>query len=190
MIHLYTGDGKGKTTAALGLVLRAAGRGLNVAFAQFMKGNDTGELYGLAKLSNVEICRSQKNFGFFSAMSEEDKEELTGIHNQILDRLLELAQSGKVQLIVLDEITYPVNWNLVDADRLRKLLEQGCGTEISNCGKSADGTGSNCHNGIEIVMTGRNPAPFLTEAAHYITEMKCIRHPYQQGIRARRGIEF
>lgn len=175
MIHLYTGEGKGKTTAALGLALRAAGRDFRVVFAQFMKGNDTGELYSLAKLSNVEICRSPRNFGFFSSMSEEDKRELTLIHNRMLDRLLDLAGSGQVQMIVLDEITYPVNWSLVDSDKLKKLLDLG------------HGTGS---NSIEIVLTGRNPAPFLTEASDYVTEMKCIRHPYGQGVPARRGIEF
>lgn len=75
MIHLYTGEGKGKTTAAIGLCIRAAGRGHCVCFSQFMKGNDTGELYVLESLPNVEILRSGKNYGFYASMSEADKEE-------------------------------------------------------------------------------------------------------------------
>lgn len=168
MIHLYTGDGKGKTTAAVGLAVRAAGCGFQVYFSQFMKGNDTGELHSLQKLSNVKILRSHKNFGFYSSMSEEDRRELTEIHNRILEELIQAAESGCCNLIVLDEITYPVNWNLLDREKLERLLQQ-------------------CP---EMIMTGRDAADFLQERADYITEMKCIRHPYEKGIQARRGIEF
>lgn len=170
MLQLYTGDGKGKTTAAIGQAARAAGRAWKVYFAQFMKGNDTGELYSLQRLPEVTILRSGKNFGFYSSMSAEDKRELTGIHNAILDRLLEAAETGSCDLIVLDEVTYPVNWELLDRNRLERLLALSDRTEI--------------------VMTGRNAADFLQERADYITEMKCIRHPYEKGVSARRGIEF
>ena len=78
MLHLYTGEGKGKTTAAIGLSVRAAGRGFSVYFTQFMKGNDTGELYILKRLPEVKILRSEKNFGFFKRMSEEDKADSDG----------------------------------------------------------------------------------------------------------------
>lgn len=171
MIQLYTGDGKGKTTAAIGQAARAAGRDWRVYFAQFMKGNDTGELYSLRELSNVTVLRSEKNFGFYSAMSEADKRELTGIHNAVLDKLLRAAGDGCCDLIILDEVTYPVNWGLLDREKLEKLL--------AYAGED-----------VEIVMTGRNAADFLQERADYITEMKCIRHPYEKGISARRGIEF
>ena len=175
MIHLYTGEGKGKTTAAIGLCIRAAGRGLSVCFSQFMKGNDTGELYVLGSLPNVEILRSSKNFGFFSSMSEADKEELTQIHNRILDSLLEKADSGACQLIVMDELTYPVKWGLLDLERLKTLLVMG--KEDSS-------------RKIEIVVTGRDAADFLKDAADYITWMECVRHPYEKGIMERKGIEF
>lgn len=175
MIHLYTGEGKGKTTAAVGLGIRAAGRDLQVCFAQFMKGNDTGELYVLKKLSNVAVFRSEKNFGFYSSMSETDKAELTKIHNSILDDLLSAAQSGNCRMIILDEVTYPVKWGLLDIGKLKSLLEFGR--------KGAEGE-------MEIVLTGRGAADFLADAADYLTEMKCVRHPYEKGITARRGIEF
>lgn len=176
MIQLYTGDGKGKTTAAIGLAVRAAGRDFRVYFAQFMKGNDTGELYSLRKLPNVKILRSEKNFGFYSSMSDADKRELTEIHNKILNDLIRAVESGCCDLLVMDEITYPVNWNLLDREKLERLLE------LCGCG-DAD-------RQPEIVMTGRNAPDFLWKRADYITEMQSRRHPYDRGIQARRGIEF
>lgn len=175
MIHLYTGDGKGKTTAAIGLCIRAAGRGFSVCFSQFMKGNDTGELYVLRSLPNVEILRSDKNFGFYASMSEADKEKLTEIHNRILDSLLERAGSGACRLIVMDELTYPVKWGLLDKRKLETLL---------NMGKE------DSPQKAELVITGRDPEDFLKDAADYITQMECVRHPYEKGIGAREGIEF
>ncbi|MCM1026326.1 MAG: cob(I)yrinic acid a,c-diamide adenosyltransferase [Roseburia sp.] len=175
MVHLYTGEGKGKTTAAIGLCIRAAGRGFSVGFSQFMKGNDTGELSVLGSLPGLEILRSDKNFGFYSRMSDADKLELTGIHNGILDRLLEKAGSGAYQMIILDELTYPVKWGLLDQDRLKRLLGFG------RRGTSGE---------IELVITGRDASDDLWNRADYITEMKCVRHPYQKGISARRGIEY
>lgn len=175
MIHLYTGEGKGKTTAAIGLSVRAVGRGLSVCFSQFMKGNDTGELYVLKNLPGVEILRSSKNFGFYSSMSEADKEELTKIHNHILDSLLEKACSGTCQLIVMDELTYPVRWGLLNREKLDALLALG---------KEGD------FRSTELVITGRNAEDFLKDAADYITQMECVRHPYERGIMAREGIEF
>ena len=169
MIHLYTGDGKGKTTAAIGLAMRAAGRGWNVTFAQFMKGNDTGELHSLAQLPMIQICRSPRDFGFYASMTEEDKVALTEIHDHMLTQLLASACSEGRQLIVLDEITYPVKWGLLNIELLKKLIS---------------------HKDIELVLTGRDPADFLRKAADYITEMRCIKHPYEQGIKAREGIEY
>ena len=169
MIHLYTGDGKGKTTAAAGLAVRAAGNGMRVVFAQFMKGNDTGELHVLKELQQVRILRSEKNFGFYKQMSEADKQELREIHDRILDEIWDTVQNKSCGMIVLDEITYPVNWNLLSRDRLERILQ------------AAD---------AEIVLTGRDPAPFLEEAADYITQMRCIRHPYEKGVAARRGVEY
>ncbi len=175
MIHLYTGNGKGKTTAAIGLGIRAAGWSLQVCFAQFMKGNDTGELHVLNNLPGITILRSEKNFGFYSSMSESDKEELTEIHNRILDRILESVESGSCHMVILDEITYPVHWGLLDMEKLRRLLafgKQGADQEI------------------ELVLTGRNAEDFLSNMADYITEMKRVRHPYESGMGARKGIEF
>lgn len=170
MIHLYTGEGKGKTTAAVGLCVRAAGAGLRVIFSQFMKGNDTGELHVLEHIPNVRIVRSAKQFGFYKTLSEVQKAELTDIHNALLDQIAEAAAEGKCDLVILDEITYPVNWGLIDIGKLRQLI-----------GSAKD---------LELVFTGRNPADFLVDCADYVTEMKAVRHPFEKGITARKGIEY
>lgn len=169
MIHLYTGDGKGKTTAAVGMAVRAAGCGRQVIFAQFMKGRDTGELHVLKELENVRILRPSEDFGFYGSMSGSDKERLTAVHNDILDSIREAVSAGQVFLAVLDEITYPVKWGLLDLDKLKEILA---------CGNA------------ELVCTGRDAAGFLLDRADYVTEMRCLRHPFEKGVPARRGVEY
>ena len=174
LIHLYTGDGKGKTTAAIGLAVRAAGAGKQVLFVQFMNGRDTGELYGLAQVKGIEILRSEKDFGFYVSMTEEQKEELAGIHNELLRKTIDRMQSGRAQVIILDEVTYPLRWKLLDEELLWQLLAR---TEEKRFYP-------------EIVCTGRNAPKELEECADYLTRMDAVRHPYEKGIGARRGIEF
>lgn len=170
-IHLYYGDGKGKTTAAVGLAVRMAGGDGRVCFAQFMKGGYTGELAVLERLEQVQICRASKDFPFYHQMSEHEKVEITHIHNEILEQIISLCEGKMVDMVVLDEITYPVAFHLIDEIRLKEFLQKEW-------------------NGIELVLTGRDPSQEMLERAHYITEMKAIRHPYQMGIPARRGIEY
>lgn len=170
MIHLYTGDGKGKTTAAVGLCVRAAGAGLNVIFSQFMKGNDTGELHVLEKIPNVRILRSSRQFGFYKTLSDLEKAELTRIHNALLDQIWEAVQKRECDMVILDEITYPVNWRLLDISKVERLLKAPVP--------------------LELVLTGRDPAEFLMDCADYVTEMRAVRHPFKKGIMARRGIEY
>ena len=98
LIHLYTGEGKGKTTAAMGLALRAAGAGKKVLILQFMKGRDTGELHSIAHIPAIRILRSEKDFGFFSSMSQADKEALTKIHNRLLDEAVRQVSAGEAEL--------------------------------------------------------------------------------------------
>lgn len=171
LIHLYTGEGKGKTTAAMGLALRAAGAGKKVLILQFMKGRDTGELHSIAHIPAIRILRSEKDFGFFSSMSQVDKEALTKIHNRLLDEAVRQASAGEAELLILDEVTYPVNWGLLDVDKLKDFLKE----------KPEE---------LELVCTGRDAADFIVDAADYITEMRCIRHPFEKGIPARKGVEF
>lgn len=199
MIQLYTGDGKGKTTAAVGQAVRAVGSGYRVMFCQFMKGGESGELEVLKGLPQVEIYRCEREFPFFNAMTDRDKEEITEIHNAIIRNIIRrfdglnntgnisVNGSGAVGLMaVLDEITYPLNWGLIDVSLFKDLV--GKMKALYN-GRSGD-SGEESLSRIELVLTGREPDRFILENADYITEMKKLRHPFDWGIQARKGIEY
>lgn len=171
LLHVYHGEGKGKTTAAIGLAVRAAGAGNQVIFSQFMKGGPTAELQILGELRQVRILRSPKAFPFYSQMTEPQKQEQTEIHNQLIRQMLQAVREESCQVLVLDEVTYPVSWGLLDIRLLQELLDLA-------------------RNRAEVVCTGRNPADWLLERADYITEMRAVRHPYERGIQAREGIEW
>ena len=199
MIQLYTGDGKGKTTAAVGQAVRAAGSGYRVIFYQFMKGGESGELAILKELPQVEIYRCEREFPFFNAMTDRDKEEITEIHNAIIRNIIRrfdgLNNTGNISvngsgavglMVVLDEITYPLNWGLIDVSLFKDLV--GKMKALYN-GRSGD-SGEESLSRIELVLTGREPDRFILENADYITEMKKLRHPFDCGIQARKGIEY
>lgn len=166
LVIVHTGDGKGKTTAALGLALRAFGAGLRVLILQFIKGKkDSGELKAL-KLLGVEI--RQCGLGFITKENFAEQKKSARI-------ALDLAQkeilSGDWDLIILDEINYAVKFGLVDAPELLELIKIRPPT-------------------LHLVFTGRDALPELVEVADLVTEMKLIKHPFQKGIAAQSGIEF
>lgn len=169
LTHLYFGDGKGKTTSAIGLAVRAAGSGMKVAFVQFMKGCETSEITVLKLLPNICVFRSNVDFGFFSSMSEDEKKHITNIHNSLMDEALEYL--GPEGMLVLDEVTHAINFDLISCERIKDYVEKK-------------------PQFIELVMTGRNPKDYLIEAADYVSEIKKIKHPFEKGISARKGIEL
>lgn len=166
-LHIYCGDGKGKTTASLGFALRAAGAGMTVCFTQFMKGRETSELISLEKIPEIEVFRCDRDYGFYNKMSDKDKSDITDCHNE----LLRTAFKGGYNLIILDEFNSAFAYGLMDKALAAGLVLNGV-------------------NSSEIVLTGRNPADIFVEAADYISEINCIKHPYSKGIPARRGIEY
>ena len=171
MIHLYCGNGKGKTTCALGLALRAAGADMNVVIVQFLKGSHTCELDSLKKLPNITMLRNSKNYGFASSMTDEQLAQVKSEHNKNLSDALQLISDGKCDLLILDELTYVYAMNLADKSKIEQLI-------------------INAPENLEIVVTGRDPDKIFFNNADYITEMKQIRHPYDKGVPARKGIEF
>ncbi len=171
MLQIYMGEGKGKTTAAVGLTVRAAGQNMRVLFAQFMKGGASGELNILRQLPQVTVMRSEIDFPFFSKMTNMQKQEQTQIHNAMLDEIEKLLAKEKYDVIILDEVTYPCRFGLIDEAHLKRLITGNSGN-------------------VEFVCTGRNPQEWMLLQADYITNMRADRHPYEQGIQARRGIEF
>lgn len=193
LIHLYYGDGKGKTTAAVGLCIRAAGNKKRVLFTQFMKDGSSGEISLLKELPGAEVLWGNVPYGFYSRMDDEEKRLFAKEQEKLFQKLLEKIEEerkrisactqnaaeaektpvwdGVSMLLVMDEITYAYGFRLIDRVRLENLL-------------------NNKPDFLEIVMTGRNPERFLVDAADYVTEMKCEKHPFEKGISARKGVEF
>lgn len=170
MIHLYCGDGKGKTTAAIGLSIRAAGRGLKVLFLQFLKSMQTGELHVLSGVEGITILRGDENCTFTFKMDEEKRRKCFASHMEIFQQAMEACENGIVDLLVLDEAVGAYQHDLIEKEKLINFL-------------------LNKPLGLEVVMTGRNPAEELMALSDYITEMKKIKHPFDKGISARIGIE-
>jgi cob(I)alamin adenosyltransferase len=168
-IHVYTGDGKGKTTAALGLCLRAWGHGRRVQVVQFMKGRiDYGELLAARKMEGLDI--EQYGRPDFVNPKDPDPEDVR-LAGEGLERALELLKDPSVDLLVLDEVNLAVSWGLVNGKRVVDGLK----------GRPA---------AMEVVLTGREAPEELLELADYITEMREVRHPFQGGTLARKGVEF
>ena len=166
MVHLYWGEGKGKTTAAMGLALRALGNGCRVVVVQFLKGADTGEIPLLRQLG-AEVYRGKAGQKFVFQMNDVEKAATRALQNENL----RAALARPADLLVLDEACAAWELDMVD----RQLLEQAVRERPA---------------GQEIVLTGRKPAPWMEELADYSTEMHCWRHPYEKGVKARKGVEF
>lgn len=173
LIHIYTGEGKGKTTAAIGLCLRAAGSNLQVLIARFLKTNDSAELLAFERFPNVKIVPNEKSFGFSRVWSKDPvkAEEAGNYYSEMFERAATEAVSGYYDILFLDEIMAGVNLGVVEKEKLISFVK----------GKP---------DGLEIIMTGRDAPEELIELADYVSEIKKIKHPFDQGIRARRGIEY
>ncbi len=180
MIELYCGDGKGKTTAATGLAIRAAGNYIPVVFVQFMKDGSSGELKVLKKIEGVRLLVPDVCFGFVKYMTEEQKRETALVYESLFRQLeqivgtIETEKRGMLDnmqaVIILDEVTHACNHGLLSKQAVISFLDR-------------------YGQDMEIVLTGRDPAEEFRERADYITEMRKVRHPYERGIKARKGIE-
>ena len=156
LVHIYCGDGKGKTSAAIGLAVRAAGSGRRVVIARFLKTDNSGEVEILKRLPEVTLIPCRKNFGFVRSMDEETKKECADYNRNLF-----LAA---------------VNYGMVPEKDILDFLE--------NRPKKGE------PDGLEIVLTGRNPSESLLGAADYVSEICKRKHPFDKGIMARRGVEY
>ena len=170
LVSIFTGDGKGKTTAAIGTAVRAAGHGLRVFIVFFAKGDQffNGEAKVLSRLPNVTIA-SYKHNGWIDKenVSPEDRE----LARAALSSAREAMLSGNYDLIVLDEINIAINYNLVSLDEMVKFIND----------KPAN---------VELILTGRYAEPELVQMADLVTEMLMVKHPYTSGVKARKGIDY
>lgn len=171
LIHIYAGNGKGKTTAAVGLCIRCAGSGGRVIFTQFMKDNKSSELSILNKIDNIQLVMCSESFGFYSKMNEETKEKAKEVYSRHLSKIIDMANHQDLRMLVLDEVIDAYNYNLIERDFLLNFLR-------------------NKPDQLEVIMTGRNPEKELVELADYISEIVKVKHPYDKGIQARVGIEL
>jgi cob(I)alamin adenosyltransferase len=169
-ILIFTGDGKGKTTAALGMVLRASGHGLRTLVVQFMKKDSrTGEIATGKRLRNVRLV--QTGLGFVPPAGS----RCFAKHRAAAKRALQLAtrslKTGRLDLVVLDELCTAHKMKLVDEASILRVMSA---TPANVC----------------LVLTGRGATPKMKARADTVTEMRCIKHGYRQGIRAQKGVEF
>lgn len=167
-IHIYTGPGKGKTTAALGLGLRAAGAGLKVHMIQFMKGRRYSELDAVEKIPNFTISQHGRD----EFVSKENPEQIDiDLAQKGFAKAQEVIKNGKCDMVILDEINVAIDYNLVPLDDLLKLIEEK-------------------PEKLELILTGRYAHPELVKMADLVTEMLEIKHPYQTGVQARKGVDY
>jgi len=165
--QIYTGDGKGKTTAAFGLALRAVGAGLKVYIAQFVKGMKYSELESIKRFDDL-ITIKQYGRNCFIKKSPEQKDIV--IARDGFEEIKNIIASGEYDVIILDELNIALFYNLIEENDVISLI-------------------NNKPSNIELVITGRYAPPSIIELADLVTEMKEIKHYYQKGITARKGIE-
>ena len=169
LIHIYCGDGKGKTTAAIGLAVRAAGAGKKVLIARFLKNNRSAELQSLEKLPQITILPIEKEFGFIRTEDNPIRKQAAEYYSGYFEHAVKKAED--YDLLILDEINAAVNLDIVDKGRLLEFLKHK-------------------PQNLEVVLTGRSPAEEVCELADYISEIRKVKHPFDQGITAREGIEY
>lgn len=169
LLMIHTGNGKGKTTAALGLAFRAVGHGFKVSVIQFIKGSRrSGEIETAARLSDlIDFNVTGRGFTWTSDDSEQD----AALARRAWELAKEKIQSGQYRLVILDEMTYLFKYGMIDEDEVIEFLAHRPET-------------------VHIVITGRAASEKLCAAADLVTEMTAVKHPYAAGISAQKGIEF
>ena len=166
-VHVYTGDGKGKTTAALGLALRAAGAGLKVFFTQFVKGQEYSEINALKRFHDLIVVKQYGRGCFIVNKPEEADVEAA---RKGFEDLTRVVISGDYPVVILDEINIAIHYNLLSVDDILTLIK----TRPEH---------------VEMIITGRNADAKIIDAADLVTEMKEIKHYFKEGVAARVGIE-
>lgn len=166
LIQIYTGDGKGKTTAALGMAMRATGQGMKVTFIQFIKGIPSGEHLFVSQHHPFDIVQISVGDSF-----KKSNEQLGQEAQQTLVFAEKETLSGKYDLIILDEIFVAISQSLISTEQVLALLDKKPGS-------------------VELVLTGRNAPKEIVQRADLVTEMLMIKHPYAEGTVGRRGIEY
>lgn len=171
MIHLYCGNGKGKTTAAMGLVLRAGGCGMRVLVVQFLKDGSSSEIKSLSLLPGVKLLHRYGKEKFTFCMNDKEKADRKIDYEKLLAEAEKECLNEDINLLVLDEVVRAINSGIISEEELIRFLK-------------------NCPENLEIVLTGTAPSDELLEVADYVSEIVKRKHPYDKGVCARMGIEY
>lgn len=167
-VHIYTGNGKGKTTAAIGLGIRATGEGLKVYMIQFMKGRRYSEIDALENIKDFTVIQ----FGRDEFVSKENPEQIDiDLARKGFEHAKEIIKNGEHDLIILDEINVAVDFKLIPLKDVLKLMDEK-------------------PEKVELVLTGRYVHPDMVKQADLVSEILEIKHPYQNGIQSRKGIDW
>lgn len=170
LIHLYEGDGKGKTTAAAGLSIRCAGNGGNVLFTQFLKDGTSGEIAVLKNIAQITVFSATEKFGFTFRMTEKEKKEAEAYYAHYFEEIIEKVKETHYDLLVLDEAVGACALGMLSEQELFDFLDH----------KPED---------LEVVLTGRNPSEALKDRCDYDSKIQKEKHPFDRGIGSRNGIE-
>lgn len=170
LIHIYCGNGKGKTTTGMGLCARAAGFGYKVLIYQFMKDNSTSERAVLNLSENITFLEGLSKEKFSFQMTEQEKAERRAFYEQQFHMVTQKAVSEQYDVLFLDEAIYTIRAGLLSEDLVLDFLK-------------------NKPEHLEVILTGQDPSPALVEAADYVSEIQKRKHPFDKGIPARKGIE-
>jgi cob(I)alamin adenosyltransferase len=166
-VHVYTGNGKGKTTSALGLAMRAVGANMNVFIGQFAKGRKYSELKSLKDIENIEVEQFGQNYFIKGKPTKEDINSA----KKGFEKIKKILKSGKYEVVILDEANIATFYNLFSTKDLIQVID-------------------NRAKNVEVIITGRMADQKIIDYADLVTEMKEIKHYYQQGVIAREGIEM
>lgn len=170
LVHIYFGNGKGKTTTGMGLITRAAGYGYKVLLYQFMKNNKTSERKILEKVENITIVDGLEQEKFSFQMTPEEKQERLEYYDSQFQKVTELAVSGDYDVLFLDETIYTISAGLLDEKKVLAFLR-------------------NKPDKLEVILTGNTPSEEMLAQADYVSEIRKVKHPFDEGQKSRMGIE-
>lgn len=170
-VHVYCGEGKGKTTAAMGLAVRAAGREKKVLITRFLKTDQSGEVKPLSQIPGITVTPCEKSFGFYFQMTDDEKKEAAIYYDALWKETAKKAVDLGFDLLVLDEVMAAMSFGFVKEEEVKAFLRER-------------------PPGLEVVLTGRDPSEAILDLADYVSELHKVKHPYDKGIRAREGVEY
>ncbi len=171
LIHLYSGDGKGKTSAAMGLCVRAAGAGYRVLICQFMKDNSSAERRSMEKIPEITFLDAHESVKFSFCMSSEEKQQEKAFCGALFEDAVREAQEGGYDVLLLDEALYAVRKGFLEESRIVSFLETK-------------------PDGLEVILTGQDPGEALISLCDYHSVIRKEKHPFDHNQKARRGIEY